>query len=303
MAGKEYAIARYGMGDFWRRFLARRKPVRFVDGMTGSGAVAAFVAGLDLGIEVVANDAHPATPTLLRRVGEGWPPPDELSEERYHEIKALAQTTAAQCPACRAADNVCSGTIGNALPVHTCAASQDPVVGFAGFGVSFAGKYFAGYGGRPRPRYMRPVEGVAKVLRKAAPNLAKVRWLTGDYRTLVARLGGVKPGDLWYFDKPYTGTEQFRGVPGNGCQCGKCPPAKGAPVFCDTRFWQEMRGLSVDGADVLVSEFTAPAPWSPVWSVTRRQEMRDGHNAQAQDGRADSVYVLPHILTSLGGVL
>jgi hypothetical protein len=292
------------MGDFWRRYLALRKPTRFVDGMCGMGNVAIFVAGLELpDLEVVASDAHPALGTLLRAVAgqdprwpEGWTPPQELSEARYKELRTWAKETAQVCPACQAQ----AGKPPIGL-VHTCAASLDPEIGFAGFGVSFGGKYMAGYGGRPRPRYMRPVEGAAKAIVEKRASYKRVRWLTGDYRNLPETLG-VRGGDTWYFDKPYTGTEQYKGVPANGCACGRCAKAKGAPVFCDTVFWRlcsELADSAMDAGrstDVLVSDFVAPAPWSPVWQVTRRQEMRDGLNSDgSENARPDCVFALPNL--------
>lgn len=319
MGGKQFALVRYGMRDFWRAVLRLRRPRRIVECMTGSGSVAACLAQLvqELGIEcqIVANDGHPASVCLLRSTAAGWDPPDVLTETEYRRLQALARETAATCPACSWRPSV-PGETPPALP-HTCAAASDPLVGFAGFLVSFGGKYFAGYGGRTRTRdagRAKPwsqVECSANALRKIRPHLARVTWHTGDYRTLPARVG-VYGGDLWYADKPYTGTEQYAGVPGNGCACCAGKGGK-APVFCDRVFWAWAHGLAVHrgndpyaetGVDMLVSEFTAPPPWLPVWSVTRRQEMRDGQNGSGQTGVTDTVFALPALAEVLaaGGV-
>lgn len=275
--------------------------------MCGMGNVAAFVAGLGLpDLEIVAADAHPALGTLLRAVAgqderwpDGWTPPQELSEARYKELQAWAKESAAACPACQ----VCAGKPPIGL-VHTCAASREPQIGFAGFGVSFGGKYMAGYGGRPRPRYMRPVEGAAKAIMGLRAAYKRVRWITCDYRNL-PEIIGVRNGDTWYKDKPYTGTEQYKGVPANGCTCGQCGKGKGAPVFCDGVFWRHMAGIAACAGrggqvDTLVSDFVAPAPWAPVWQVMRRQEMRDGLNSDgSENARPDSVFALPELAAVL----
>ena len=316
MGGKEFALVRYGMRDFWREVLRIRRPRRIVEVMTGSGSVAAKLAELvqELGLtcEIVANDGHPAAVCLLRSTAEGWDPPDVLTEDDYRVLQRRARETAATCPACTAGPRAAVD-----LTPHTCAASRDPLIGFAGFLVSFGGKYFAGYGGRVRTRdagKAKPwsqVECSARALRKVRSALARVTWHTGDYRTLPARVG-VYGGDLWYADKPYTGTEQYAGVPGNGCACCAGKGGK-APVFCDRVFWAWAHGLAVHrgndpyaetGVDMLVSEFTAPPPWLPVWSVTRRQEMRDGQNGSGQTGVTDTVFALPALAEVLaaGGV-
>lgn len=296
MGGKTFAIARHGMGDFWKRYLLTRRPRRFVDGMCGMGSVAAYVAALDLGTEVHANDGHPAAVCLLRSVGAGWDPPDEMSEDEYRSIKERALASARDCAACQV----------RCWPAeHTCDGSRDPLVGFAGFGVSFGGKYFAGYGGRVRTRHRgkanpwSQVRCSANALRKIREPLSRVTFHVGDYRSLPERLG-VLAGDCWYWDKPYTGTEQYRGVPGNGCLCGLCGKGKGGAVFCDTAFWQRQDALAkTPGVDVLVSEFLAPAHWRKLWSTVRRQEMRDGQNGSGQAPKEDCVFVREHTYNAI----
>lgn len=63
----------------------------------------------------IGCDLHPQLISLYQHLQHGWTPPDFVSEEQYNEYKALKNS------------------------------SLDPMVGFCGFGVSFAGKYFAGY--------------------------------------------------------------------------------------------------------------------------------------------------------------
>lgn len=225
--GKNYTIKRHGMGDFWRSYLASVPVKRFVDVCCGSGAVASFVASIRPDIEIVCNDVHPAAVALLRGVArEGWVPPTTLTEEEYGVLRDASRR-----------------------------GEVSPLIGFAGFGCSFGGKYFGGYG-RPHPSQMNKPGAAATALLKDAPHLARADFYNLDYAALVDA-AGVREGDVWYVDPPYAGTTGYAGT----------------PKFDHSRFWQWATDLS-RVVSVLVSEFAAPPTWSPIWSVKRKLEAR-----------------------------
>lgn len=236
--GKNYTIKRHGMGDFWRDYLAAHPVKRFVDVCCGSGAVASFVASIRPNIKIVCNDIHPAAVAVLRGAArEGWDPPLTLTEEEYGVLRDASRR-----------------------------GEVSPLIGFAGFGVSFGGKFFGGYS-RPRPAQSNPPGAAAFALRKDAKNLAHADFFNLDYADLPDAVG-VLPGDVWYIDPPYAGTTGYAGT----------------PKFDHAKFWRWATALA-QVVPVLVSEFAAPSDWSPVWSVTRKLESRGGE-------RVDCVFAL-----------
>jgi len=242
--GKNYTIKRWGMGDFWREYLASVPVTRFVDGCVGSGAVASFVASIRPDIEVVCNDVHPAAVALLRGVAhEGFEPPTTLTLEEYTALKVRMQ-----------------------------AGEVSPLIGFAGFGAAYGGSYFAGYA-KDSPGTPNLVAGSAKTITAKGRNLARAEFHCMDYSALPDVIG-VRPGDVWYFDKPYEGTTGYPGT----------------PDFDHRAFWEWATDLSQEGVRVLVSEFAAPSGWAPIWSVKRKLESRGKGGVVVE--RVDQVFTL-----------
>lgn len=255
--GKEYLIKRHGFGVELERWCGQVQPLRIIDLGHGSTAPMCVFARCAPAAVLIANDMHPAISHMWKRAASGWKPPESLSEAEYLEIMARAKATVLSCAGCQH-----EGKHPGPLPVHTCAASQDPLVGFAGFSASFGGKYFAGYA-RPRPATPNPVLGQRKTILKAAPLLARVRWYCADYRDVYGPAGSgalyePRAGDLVYFDKPYEGTTAYAGV----------------PAFDHAACWAWLAELSKSPAVILVSEFSAPAGWRREWVVSRKQESK-----------------------------
>lgn len=183
LGGKNYTIKRYGMGDFWRTYLATTPVKRFVDVCCGGGAVSAFIGHERPDVALVCNDIHPAAVAVLRGVArEGWVPPSILTEAEHAALRERAK-----------------------------AGEVSPLIGFAGFACSFAGQYFSGYA-RPRPATPNPVAGQAKTLTAKGQALARAEFHNLDYASLPETVG-VLPGDVWYIDKPYAGTAGYKGTP------------------------------------------------------------------------------------------
>lgn len=145
---------------------------------------------------------------------------------------------------------------------------SDPLHGFTAFGCSFGGKYWGGYarGGSGR----NYAKNAKNALNKDASILAQLTFATCDYSELEA-IYPAAPNDVWYVDKPYTNTAGYKGV----------------AAFDDTRFWKwaaEFRGR------LLVSDFTAPAGWSPINLISRKVDISGGTNGRRSGEQVDTVF-------------
>lgn len=123
----------------------------------------------------VAMDLNADLITLYKAIQEGWEIPDSVSEERYAELKASP--------------------------------GPSPERGFAGFGCSFAGKFFGGYA-RDKRKHGAPFADTAKRgLIKKFETLEGVTFTTGNFFDLNVS------GDVIYCDPPYRGTTAYKTGP------------------------------------------------------------------------------------------
>lgn len=232
--GKTNLFQRHGWLAFWREQL--KGCSRFVDVMCGSGAVSVAVKREFPHITVVSNDAHPAVIPLLRAVGEGWPPPSTLDESEYNRVRREVPPT-------------------------------DPLHGFTAFGCSFGGKCWGGYArGASGRNYAKSARAA---LLKDAPILSQLVYAQVDYTNL-PNLHPAKPGDVWYVDKPYTGTAGYKGV-----------------AFDDARFWTWAEAFP---GRLLVSDFVAPPTWRPIYQVSRKVDISGGTNGGRAAAQVDTVF-------------
>ena len=187
---------------------------------------------IDAPVKIVSDACLPLI-TLLKAVQSGWEPPTTLSEEDYGWLKAINDP-------------------------------YDPMTAFAGFGCSFAGKWFGGYARCNRgDNYAK---NSSSSLRKqfgrnyamnARNGLLKhkndgVVFCCADYRALV-------PQDaLIYCDPPYAGTTGYNAV-------GK---------FDWEEFWDTMRVWSLTGNTVFISEYAAPEDFVCVLEIPTNTEIR-----------------------------
>ncbi|WQY99796.1 hypothetical protein [Microbacterium phage MO526] len=128
--------------------------------------------------------------------------------------------------------------------------------GFVGFGGSYGGAYFSAYArggeradGTPRNHQAESARAVTRIGR--ALRAGHVTVALADYRAVT-----VNPGEVVYCDPPYAGTAGYSTGP-----------------FDSTAFWAWAHDLAAAGADVYVSEYTAPRPWQAVWATTIRQSL------------------------------
>lgn len=182
----------------------------------------------------IGSDIHQPLITMWNAVLSGWVPPDSLSEDEYRTLKE------------------------NRNP-------ENPLTAFAGFGCSFAGKYFGGYA-----RGHVSASGTAKsVVRKAARMTHSVLFCN-DYRDWYGA-----EDCLIYCDPPYATTTGYAGT----------------DKFDHQEFWYWVRQMSKHNT-VLVSEYTAPEDFTPVWSDTPTQGLRKGQNGDKVVTRPEKLFML-----------
>lgn len=129
--------------------------------------------------------------------------------------------------------------------------------GFAGFGVSFGGKWFAGYA-KPSPG--KDYAGIAsRAISKKARGMEGADLSLLDYRTV--RAG---EGEVVYCDPPYAGTTEYGAARG----------------FDPSGFWTWAVEQARNGAVVFVSEYAAPEGWRPVWSREAPATLAGGRNGR-----------------------
>lgn len=197
-------------------------PIILADRTDGQWYVDPFVGGANVIDKVdgsrIGADYNPHIIALWRAVADGWIPPDVVTEEEYAELKEQKRI--------------------------------DALTAYAGFAMSFGGKFFGGY--------RRDVAGTSgcienmktqsrrskKSLIKQAESLRGVHFVHSSYDQLE-----IPPNSIIYCDPPYAGTTGY---------------ATGA--FNHEEFWQWCRDKVAEGHKVFVSEYTAPDDWTCVWS-------------------------------------
>ena len=135
--------------------------------------------------------------------------------------------------------------------------------GFAGFACSFGGRWFEGYARDPKGGRNFAASGSRSLVRRGQA-LRGASIYCQDYRRL-PELVDLKDSVI-YLDPPYAGTKTYGAV----------------GPFDSREFWVVARNWSAMGALVLVSEYTAPDDWVPVWSgtpvstISRSNHTKDG---------------------------
>lgn len=183
----------------------------------GGGAMTAELART--GAPGIASDIHAPLISLHRAVQAGWMPPAVISEAEWRAARSLPDS--------------------------------DPLKAFCGYGVSYGGKWFAGYVA-PGPLHPR---GLAC---GAANSLARKHCATRAWTFRHLSFFAIRPGPLAgaiYCDPPYAGTTSYGAV---------------EPLDHD-RFWTRCLEWSRH-TRVFVSELQCPLPpahYRVLWYVTR----------------------------------
>lgn len=189
-------------------------PIILKDRTEGQWYVEPFVGGANLIDKVRGNrlgsDSNEYLIALLDAASKGWLPPVKFSEDEYKRVR----------------DDK----------------NNDPVMtGYAGFALSYGGKFFGGWcrDGAGKRNYVD--ESYRNAL-KQFPLLHGVQFVQSSYENLQ-----IPPHSIVYCDPPYAGTTKYK------------------DEFDNEKFWGWCKNLSEQGHRVFVSEYNAPPEWIPVW--------------------------------------
>lgn len=196
-----------------------------------------FLGGASMAVRVAPHvdralltDAHPDLVLMWQALQDGWLPPEALSEAEWRALKTQPSSA---------------------------------LRGFAGFGCSFGGRWFEGYGKRAIT-VKNPTSLCVTSRTRALKDIARLR--RAEFRCVDYRI--PKPQDwLIYADPPYEGTKPYSGM---------------AP-FDAAEFWNVVTDWKRAGATVLVSEYSAPSWAECVWEREAHVSLhvsKDGANLE-----------------------
>jgi DNA adenine methylase len=179
----------------------------------------------------IGSDIHPDLMLMWQALQDGWIPPDSISETEYAALK------------------------------H---AEPSALRGFAGFGCSFGGKWFAGYARGDQKRNYATNARNTLARQNSAWSATNVTFRCMDYAEFDPAAGAVI-----YCDPPYAETTGY----------------KSTPSFDHPKFWETAARWAAQGCHVFVSGYQAP--YAPLWAKQRNLEM------QAGERRTENLYYLP----------
>lgn len=190
------------------------KPIHteYYEPFFGDGSMAQHTKAFQL--QRIASDSNCDLIYLYQRLQMGWLPREHITEDQYNVLRYDTIATATRA--------------------------------YAGFALSFGGKWFGGYGGRnfAAESYRRLVKHI--------PDIEGIIFHCMDYRYLFP----VIKTSIVYADPPYASTL--------GYNTGK---------FDTPALWNTIRNWSNNGATVLVSEYEAPDDFVSVWEKPRKTYM------------------------------
>ena len=176
---------------------------------------------------IICNDLQPYLIELYKALQNGWIPPDELSVEDYYYIKEHKDENKA-------------------------------LTAFAGFGCSFGGKWFAGYGrhgtkdNHAKERSM--CEESKRALLRDLEILKDAEFTCLDYKDVE-----LPKGCVVYADPPYKGKMAAYGI---------------KEKFDNAEFWDYMREISKDHL-VFISELEAPDDFVAIWERDIKRQINN----------------------------
>ncbi len=170
----------------------------------------------------VAMDAHPDLILMWQAVLAGHNPPEFVSKDQYQTLRY---------------------------------AEPSALRGYAGFGASFGGRWFEGYGVSPRDGEVCRASYRTVTRQGAVFRAHDVVFLHGPFGSLTP-----PPGTVVYCDPPYrTSTKKYR-----------------ADELDHGLFYKTLLTWSQNGCAVYVSEYTAPedVPYTEIWSAPKSMALR-----------------------------
>jgi DNA adenine methylase len=201
------------------RFAKELLPIILKNRTTEQWYVEPFAGGMNLIAEVqgkrIANDSHFYLIEMWKALVNGWIP-EEFTKEQYYQIKANK----------------------NHYPAY--------LVGWVGFNVSYAGKWFDAYAGTITTKQGNKRNYQAEAVRncvKQALKLQEVIFYNKSYLDLQ-----IPEQSIVYCDPPYANTRKY------------------LDSINYEQFWDWVRKMSNSGHEVFVSEYSAPDDFTCVWS-------------------------------------
>ena len=163
---------------------------------------------------VICNDNHKYLIALYQALQNGYDPPAYITEDEYKRVRS---------------------NLDKETPEY---------VGFVGFGSSFGGKWFGGYGKSQKPNgeIRWHSEETKRALERDMKYLQNVKFTCLDYHDVP-----IPKHSVVYADPPYANTTTYQGQ-----------------KFNTDEFWEYMREISKDN-QVYISELTAPDDFECIW--------------------------------------
>lgn len=224
----KYVGGKHGIGKIISEFMSEKCPQDGVNGYLEPfcGSLGVFKNMTDKGYKkYIASDYHPDLIEMWKKIqNNSLKIPNEISEEQYEKLKTSK--------------------------------SPNAMKAVAGFGLSFGGKYFAGYSqkwsGKSGRNFLNEFKNS---IEKIKPSISKpnVFFYNKSY------LDYNPKNMLIYCDPPYKSTQ--------GYSTGD---------FDHKQFWDTMREWSKDNC-VFISEENAPSDFVVVWKKQKRRTLDKGN--------------------------
>lgn len=147
------------------------------------------------------------------------------------------------------------------------------LVGWAGFNLSYSGKYFGGYAGivKTKINTIRDYQKEAiNNIKKQIENLKGVTLTNVEYYDIA-----IPDHSIIYCDPPYEGTESY------------------SHKFNHPKFWDWCREMKRIGHTIFVSEYNAPSDFIEIWTKEFSSSLSANGKSGGNKIRKEKLFVLP----------
>ena len=216
-----YQGGKFYLAKYYLPFLLRLAAdcTTYVEPFVGSASVAERLVAAGLNLPLVLSDLSLDLILLYTEMQAGrFSPPATVTEEEYRLLKE---------------------------------AEPSAIRGFVGYGASWGGKFFGGYGRDFRPG-QDIVRASARAITRTSSILKDAQFVCGTYKDLE-----IPARSLVYCDPPYEGRKYYFST-----------------GFDSKEFWDKAGQWVDKGHIVVVSELKAPLDWSLLWSSPKTVNIR-----------------------------
>lgn len=214
------------------KILLSQNPQTYLEPFLGSAAVASLITPYVK--RSILSDLSPDLIYMWRAARDGWEPPKVVTISEYNTLR-----------------------------------NEEPSAlrGFVGFGVSYNGKWWGGYGAYAISANRDYVDEARRSVLKRGSKLKGSLIVHSDYAA-----HKIDSTFTVYADPPYKGTLEYGAV----------------RPFNHNRFWRVVTKWSLLGAKVFVSEFTAPKGWV---SVLENERISTIHHEFSTLSRTEKLFM------------